>query len=144
MVSKIIDKGQVLSFPLSTKLTMLFSIYHYDYFFIMFGIFSFFITFFYFIFNFFYFVFRNYDIEKISIYECGFDPFEDTLGRFDIRFYLVSILFLIFDIEVIFLFPWALALSAVGHFGFLIAYIFLLLLTIGFLYEWFRGALEWA
>lgn len=74
----------------------------------MFSFFYFVITFFYIIFNFIYFVFKNYDIEKISIYECGFDPFEDALGRFDIRFYLVSILFLIFDIEVIFLFPWAL------------------------------------
>lgn len=123
---------------------MLFSFYHYDYFLLcsvflvslLLSSILFFISFI--------FIFRNYDIEKISIYECGFDPFEDTLGRFDIRFYLVSILFLIFDIEVIFLFPWALALSAVGHFGFLIVYVFLLLLTLGFLYEWFRGALEWA
>jgi len=91
----------------------------------------------------FFLILKNYDTEKISIYECGFDPFEDSLGRFDVRFYLVSILFLIFDIEVIFLFPWALAISSVGYFGFLIMYIFLAILTLGFLYEWLKGALEW-
>jgi len=91
----------------------------------------------------FFFIFKNYDTEKLSVYECGFDPFEDSLGKIDVRFYLVSILFLIFDIEVIFLFPWVLALSSIGFWGFLVMIFFLFLLTLGFLYEWFRGALEW-
>jgi NADH-quinone oxidoreductase subunit A len=83
------------------------------------------------------------DNEKASVYECGFDPFDDARGKFDIRFYLVSILFIIFDLEVSFLFPWALSLGKIGFFGFATMSIFLVILTIGFIYEWRKGALEW-
>nr|YP_009775887.1 NADH dehydrogenase subunit 3 [Bartramia patens]QJA16113.1 NADH dehydrogenase subunit 3 [Bartramia patens] len=81
--------------------------------------------------------------EKLSAYECGFDPFDDARSRFDIRFYLVSILFIIFDPEVTFLFPWAVSLNKIGLFGFWSMIVFLLILTIGFLYEWKKGALDW-
>lgn len=81
--------------------------------------------------------------EKVSAYECGFDPFDDARSRFDIRFYLVSILFIIFDLEVTFLFPWAVCLNKIGLFGFWSMMVFLLVLTIGFLYEWKKGALDW-
>ena len=83
------------------------------------------------------------DPEKLSPYECGFEPFEDARGRFDVRFYLVAILFIIFDLEVAFLFPWAVAFGDVGMFGFWSMIIFLGVLTIGFIYEWRKGALEW-
>lgn len=83
------------------------------------------------------------DPEKISAYECGFDPFDDARSRFDIRFYLVAILFIIFDLEVTFLFPWAISLNNVNFFGFWTMVIFLVILTIGFVYEWRKGALEW-
>lgn len=83
------------------------------------------------------------DPEKVSAYECGFDPFEDSRGRFDIRFYLVAILFIIFDLEVIFLFPWALVLGHLPVFGFWSMVLFLFILTVGFVYEWRKGALEW-
>ena len=83
------------------------------------------------------------DTEKLSPYECGFDPFEDTRGRFDVRFYLVAILFIIFDLEVAFLFPWAVSLGNIGLFGFWSMMFFLAILTIGFVYEWKKGALEW-
>jgi NADH-quinone oxidoreductase subunit A len=83
------------------------------------------------------------DTEKLSAYECGFEPFEDTRGRFDVRFYLVAILFIIFDLEVAFLFPWAVSLGNIGIFGFWSMMIFLGVLTIGFIYEWKKGALEW-
>lgn len=90
------------------------------------------------------FVIKQYDLEKISSYECGFDPFEeDTRGKFDVRFYLVSILFIIFDIEVTYLFPWAVCLSSFGFDAFFIMIIFLVILTLGFYYEWKRGALDW-
>ncbi len=81
--------------------------------------------------------------EKLSAYECGFEPFEDTRGRFDARFYLVAILLIIFDLEVAFLFPWAVALGNIGLFGFWSMMLFLAVLTIGFIYEWKKGALEW-
>lgn len=81
--------------------------------------------------------------EKLSAYECGFDPFGDARSRFDIRFYLVSILFIIFDLEVTFFFPWAVSLNKIDLFGFWSMMAFLLILTIGFLYEWKRGALDW-
>lgn len=87
---------------------------------------------------------RKADPEKISAYECGFDPFDDARSRFDIQFYLVAILFIIFDLEVTFLFPWALALNQVGFFGFWSMMIFLIILTIGFVYEWRKGALDWS
>lgn len=83
------------------------------------------------------------DDEKLSAYECGFDAFEDTRDRFDVRFYLVAILFIIFDLEVAFLFPWAITLGETGAFGFWSMFIFLFILTVGFVYEWRKGALEW-
>jgi NADH:ubiquinone oxidoreductase subunit 3 (subunit A) len=87
---------------------------------------------------------RKADPEKISAYECGFDPFDDARSRFDIQFYLVAILFIIFDLEVTFLFPWALSLNQVGFFGFWSMMVFLIVLTIGFIYEWRKGALDWS
>jgi NADH:ubiquinone oxidoreductase subunit 3 (subunit A) len=83
------------------------------------------------------------DPEKVSAYECGFDPFDDARARFDIRFYLVAILFIIFDLEVVFLFPWAISLQMVHFDGFWSMVLFLLILTVGFVYEWRKGALEW-
>jgi NADH-quinone oxidoreductase subunit A len=83
------------------------------------------------------------DPEKLSAYECGFNAFDDARMKFDVRFYLVAILFIIFDLEVAFLFPWAAAFKAVGWFGFWSMMIFLAVLTIGFVYEWRKGALEW-
>ena len=86
---------------------------------------------------------KNPDPEKLSAYECGFEAFDDARGRFDVRFYLVAILFIIFDLEVAFLFPWAITLGKIGLFGFWSMMIFLTVLTIGFIYEWKKGALEW-
>jgi NADH-quinone oxidoreductase subunit A len=83
------------------------------------------------------------DPEKVSAYECGFDAFGDARGRFDVRFYLVAILFIIFDLEIAFLFPWAIALGDIGLFGYWSMMVFLGVLTIGFIYEWKKGALEW-
>jgi len=83
------------------------------------------------------------DAEKLSAYECGFDAFGDARGKFDVRFYLVAILFIIFDLEVAFLFPWAVSLGNIGVDGFWSMMIFLFILTIGFIYEWNKGALEW-
>ncbi len=83
------------------------------------------------------------DVEKNSAYECGFEPFDDARHKFDVRFYLVAILFIIFDLEVAFLFPWAISLGQIGMFGFWSMMIFLSILTIGFVYEWRKGALEW-
>jgi NADH-quinone oxidoreductase subunit A len=83
------------------------------------------------------------DAAKVAPYECGFEPFEDARGRFDVRFYLVAILFIIFDLEVAFLFPWAVSLGNIGLLGFWSMMIFLGVLTIGFIYEWKKGALEW-
>ncbi|WP_343563302.1 NADH-quinone oxidoreductase subunit A [Kiloniella sp. b19] len=83
------------------------------------------------------------DSEKISAYECGFEAFDDARSQFDVRFYLVAILFIIFDLEVAFLFPWAVSLSDIGMFGFWSMIVFLVILTIGFAYEWKKGALEW-
>ncbi len=83
------------------------------------------------------------DPEKVSPYECGFEPFEDARMRFDVRYYLVAILFIIFDLEVAFLFPWAVALGDIGLFGFWSMMVFLAVLTVGFAYEWRKGALEW-
>ena len=83
------------------------------------------------------------DPEKLSPYECGFDAFDDARRRFDVRFYLVSLLFIIFDLEVAFLFPWAISLKQIGMFGFWSMVLFLFVLTVGFAYEWRKGALEW-
>nr|YP_665690.1 NADH dehydrogenase subunit 3 [Mesostigma viride]AAL36729.1 NADH dehydrogenase subunit 3 [Mesostigma viride]ADU04621.1 NADH dehydrogenase subunit 3 [Mesostigma viride] len=85
----------------------------------------------------------NVDAEKLSAYECGFDPFDDARNRFDIRFYLVAILFIIFDLEVIYLFPWSVSLSDGSMIRFWSMMAFLILLTIGFIYEWMKGALDW-
>ena len=83
------------------------------------------------------------DAEKLSAYECGFNAFDDARMKFDIRFYLVSILFIIFDLEVAFLFPWAVSFSSIGWIGFWSMMVFLAVLTVGFIYEWRKGALEW-
>ena len=83
------------------------------------------------------------DPEKLSAYECGFEPFSDSRMEFDVRFYLVAILFIIFDLEIAFLFPWAISLGTIGILGFLSMMIFLLILTVGFIYEWKKGALDW-
>ncbi|MEO6080822.1 MAG: NADH-quinone oxidoreductase subunit A [Steroidobacteraceae bacterium] len=83
------------------------------------------------------------DPEKLSAYECGFEAFEDSRARFDVRYYLVAILFIVFDLEIAFLFPWAVALPAIGGFGLCAMGIFLLILVVGFIYEWKKGALEW-
>ena len=83
------------------------------------------------------------DSEKLSAYECGFEPFEDARRKFDVRFYLVAILFIIFDLEVAFLFPWAVAFGKLGATGFWSMLVFLAVLTVGFAYEWKKGALEW-
>ena len=85
----------------------------------------------------------NPDPEKLSAYECGFEPFNDSRMEFDIRFYLVAILFIIFDLEIAFLFPWAITLGNIGYFGFFSMMLFLFILTIGFIYEWKKGALDW-
>ncbi len=87
--------------------------------------------------------YRNPDPEKLSAYECGFNAFDDARMKFDVRFYLVSILFIIFDLEVAFLFPWAVSFGQIGLFGFWSMMVFLGVLTIGFIYEWKKGALEW-
>jgi len=86
---------------------------------------------------------KNPDPEKLSAYECGFEPFEDSRMEFDVRFYLVAILFIIFDLEIAFLFPWAISLGGIGALGFWSMMFFLGVLTIGFIYEWKKGALEW-
>ena len=86
---------------------------------------------------------RNPDVNKLSAYECGFDAFDDARHKFDVRFYLVAILFIIFDLEVAFLFPWAITLGDIGVFGFWSMVTFLGILTVGFIYEWKKGALDW-
>ncbi len=83
------------------------------------------------------------DSEKLSSYECGFEAFEDARMKFDVRYYLVAILFILFDLEIAFLFPWAIVLKEIGIFGFVAMLIFLGILTVGFAYEWMKGALEW-
>ena len=85
---------------------------------------------------------RPYD-KKLSPYECGFEAFEDARMKFDVRYYLVAILFILFDLEIAFLFPWAIVLKEIGTFGFVSMMIFLAILVVGFIYEWMRGALEW-
>ena len=86
---------------------------------------------------------KNPDPEKLSPYECGFEPFEDSRMKFEVRFYLVAILFIIFDLEIAFLFPWAITLGKIGLLGFSSMMIFLFILTVGFVYEWKKGALDW-
>jgi NADH-quinone oxidoreductase subunit A len=86
---------------------------------------------------------QNPDSEKLSPYECGFEAFEDARMKFDVRYYLVAILFILFDLEIAFLFPWAIVLKDLGWFGFVAMLIFLGILVVGFIYEWKKGALEW-
>lgn len=86
---------------------------------------------------------KEASFEKLTAYECGFEPFSNARGQFDVRFYLVAILFIIFDLEIIYLFPWLLVLNKIGIFGFFTMLIFLFILAVGFLYEWNRGALDW-
>ena len=83
------------------------------------------------------------DAQKLSPYECGFDAFEDARMQFDVRYYLVAILFILFDLEIAFLFPWAVSLKEIGFFGFMAMMIFLAILVLGFIYEWMKGALDW-
>ena len=86
---------------------------------------------------------RKPDSEKLSPYECGFEAFEDARMKFDVRYYLVAILFILFDLEIAFLFPWAVVLQEIGFFGFVAMMVFLGILVVGFIYEWKKGALEW-
>jgi len=86
---------------------------------------------------------QNPDSEKLSPYECGFEAFEDARMKFDVRYYLVAILFILFDLEIAFLFPWAIVLQDIGWFGLIAMFVFLGILVVGFLYEWKKGALEW-
>ena len=86
---------------------------------------------------------QNPDSEKLSPYECGFEAFEDARMKFDVRYYLVAILFILFDLEIAFLFPWAIVLQEIGRFGFMAMMVFLGILVVGFIYEWKKGALEW-
>jgi NADH-quinone oxidoreductase subunit A len=83
------------------------------------------------------------DAEKLSPYECGFEAFEDARMKFDVRYYLVAILFILFDLEIAFLFPWAVVLQEIGFFGFMAMLVFLAILVVGFVYEWMKGALDW-
>jgi NADH-quinone oxidoreductase subunit A len=83
------------------------------------------------------------DSEKLSPYECGFEAFEDARMKFDVRYYLVAILFILFDLEIAFLFPWAIVLQEIGTFGLVAMFVFLAILVVGFIYEWMKGALEW-
>jgi NADH-quinone oxidoreductase subunit A len=83
------------------------------------------------------------DSEKLSPYECGFEAFEDARMKFDVRYYLIAILFILFDLEIAFLFPWAVVLQEIGFFGFMAMVLFLAILVVGFIYEWMKGALEW-
>ena len=83
------------------------------------------------------------DSEKLSPYECGFEAFEDARMKFDVRYYLIAILFILFDLEIAFLFPWAVVLQEIGFFGFMAMLLFLAILVVGFIYEWMKGALEW-
>ncbi len=86
---------------------------------------------------------NNPDIEKLSAYECGFEAFEDARMKFDVRYYLIAILFILFDLEIAFLFPWAVVVKEVGMHGFIAMMVFLGILVVGFIYEWRKGALEW-
>jgi NADH-quinone oxidoreductase subunit A len=86
---------------------------------------------------------RRPSTEKLAAYECGFEAFEDSRMKFDVRYYLVAILFILFDLEIAFLFPWAVSLKSIGHLGILSMTVFLAILVVGFIYEWKKGALEW-
>lgn len=90
-----------------------------------------------------FFSYKQVDVEKISAYECGFDPFEDTRKRFDVRFYLVAISFIVFDLEVMYLFPWAVCIELMRFSNYISMFFFLVFITFGFVYEWLIGALDW-
>jgi NADH-quinone oxidoreductase subunit A len=90
-----------------------------------------------------FFVIQYSNVEKVSIYECGFNPFNDSRNKFEVRFYIVAILFMIFDLEIIFLFPWVILLNTLMYLGFFSMLVFLFILIIGFIYEWIKGALVW-
>lgn len=90
-----------------------------------------------------FFVTKSADLEKVTSYECGFDPFQDSRSEFEVKFYLVGILFIIFDLEVSFLFPWCVCIGYFSYFEFFVTFLFLLVLTVGFVYEWGSGALDW-
>lgn len=92
----------------------------------------------------FFFVFQKPSNEKVSAYECGFNPFGDARNKFEIRFYLVAILFIIFDLELLFLFPWVICFNTLSFIGIWIMIFFLFILTLGFIYEWYEGALDWS
>lgn len=89
-------------------------------------------------------VYQEIDSEKSSAYECGFQPFDDTRSKFNVKYYLVAILFMIFDLEIMYLFPWAISIAFTGLFGITIIFLFVLVLVIGFTYEWQQGALNWS
>jgi NADH-quinone oxidoreductase subunit A len=111
-------------------------IFKYIIIFLVFGIFLFVSSFF--------FVFQKFTNEKISVYECGFNPFGDARQKFEVRFYLVAIIFIIFDLELLFLFPWIVCLNSIFFIGMWIMLFFLFILTLGFIYEWYEGALDWS
>jgi len=92
----------------------------------------------------FYLAFRRTNKEKTAAYECGFDPFEDARSKFDVRFYLVAVLFLLMDLEILFCFPFSIALADIGYLGYWVGVTFLIILTLGFFYEWSKGALDWS
>ena len=92
----------------------------------------------------FFFIYQNIEIEKVSSYECGFNPFSDARNKFEVRYYLVAILFIIFDLELLFLFPWIICFNSLSYEGIFVMLFFLFLLTIGFIYEWYEGALDWS
>jgi NADH:ubiquinone oxidoreductase subunit 3 (subunit A) len=116
---------------------------HILYYFLFIIFFVFLLSFVSFLFDFLFFVKGIVEFEKVSSYECGFQPFSDARSNFDIRFYLVAILFIIFDLEIVFLLPWSIVFQDLGSLGFWSVITFLVLLTIGFLYEWVKGALDW-
>jgi NADH:ubiquinone oxidoreductase subunit 3 (subunit A) len=88
--------------------------------------------------------FRRINSEKAAAYECGFDPFDDARSKFDVRFYLVAVLFMLMDLEILFCFPFSIALADMGHFGYWVGVAFLMILTLGFFYEWSKGTLDWS
>ena len=92
----------------------------------------------------FFFVYQKQNSEKVSSYECGFNPFGDARSKFEVRYYLVAILFIIFDLELLFLFPWVICFNTLNLVGIHVMFVFLLILTIGFIYEWYEGALDWS
>lgn len=89
-------------------------------------------------------VYQEVDSEKNSAYECGFQPFDDTRNKFNVKYYLVAILFMVFDLEIMYLFPWSISIAITGLFGIIVIFLFIFILVIGFVYEWQQGALNWS